>query len=643
MSFGASRSKSRARSLERSRPRFRIGWLGLIVATLLLPSVADAGLRPAGASRETVSRAATHPISKMAGTFFVSRGRVSVRLRLYVEDLYLFHESVEPDEQDRLYADSLLPAAEAHKQFLLDKIRILDIDGRPIPGRVIDMTPLDIPAEGWGTDELMQHTIDYDLEFELASPPEFLTIVQDVVDENFVFPSELEMLLRQEGHDSVDAKILRPSEPYTARFVWDRPPLDADASREEFEQLLEQDREELLGITTYDAIYSFFYITRLEARHEILIPLATLATVVQIPHADPNQLTIAEQDPARELIRQYFLGGNPVMIDGVEVPPIVDRIDFYGLDLKDFAQRAEPRDVSLASGRVGVILRYPAKQEPSTVALTWTQFNSTIRKVTTVVFAMDETLKFEFSRFRTENTFAWTNPDPELSPRGVLPIPVGLPEPPRWSIWGAIAAVVLLIVAAGLRSMGLATAAAWICWATFGIAAGTAAVPEGWRTIPGASPAAIPVGDRQAVVRGLVGNVYRAFDYADEEPIYDALSQTAEGDLLTELYLEVRRGLTVQDQGGAVATVQKVEFVSLDAADGIELPGGIAAAESPGFVARGTWNVTGTIEHWGHIHQRVNQYDGVFVVKATDQGWRLSALELTDERRLENRRTLRRF
>jgi len=601
----------------------------------------------AHSAENSVKAASTsHPISKMVGSYYVSRDRVSVRLRLFVEDLYLFHESVEPDEQDRVYADTLLPAAEAHRQFLLDRIRILDVTGQPLPSRVIDVTPLEVPDEGWAVDQLMEHTLDYELEFALTSPPEFLTFVQEVVDANFVFPSELQIVVRQEGTELIEGKILRPSDPWTLRFAWDRPALDPQANREAFERMMEEDREQVLGITSYDAVYSFLYITRLEVRHEILIPLATLASVIELPHADPSFLTVAEQETARELIRQYQMGGNPVSIDGVEVTPIIDRIDFYGLDLKDFAQRSEPRDVSMASGRVGVILRYPTVQEASEVKLTWTQFSSVVRKVSTVVFAKEETLKAEFSRFKDDNTFIWPNPAPNLEPRGVKPVPADLPPPVLWPPLAVISLAIggLAVVIAGLRRAPRAAAALTVI--TLGVATSLYARSTAWTIAPWSPIPKIETAEREQVLRGLIANTYRAFDYTDEESIYDSLARTATGDLLSDLYLEVRSGLVLQEQGGAVATVDGVEFVEIDA----EVDASSSAGEAqlppiraPGFRARCRWNVAGSVEHWGHVHRRVNQYAAEFDVAPIDGQWKLTRMSLTDEQRLENRRTLRRF
>ena len=53
-----------------------------------------------------------------------------------------------------------------------------------------------------------------------------------------------------------------------------------------------------------------------------------------------------------------------------------------------------------------------------------------------------------------------------------------------------------------------------------------------------------------------------------------------------------------------------------------------------GFAALGTWNVAGSVGHWGHIHQRRNQYEARFTVEAIDGVWKITGLELLQEERL---------
>jgi hypothetical protein len=127
------------------------------------------------------------------------------------------------------------------------------------------------------------------------------------------------------------------------------------------------------------------------------------------------------------------------------------------------------------------------------------------------------------------------------------------------------------------------------------------------------------------VVHALLENVYRSFDFREEEAIYDALARTTAGELLTDVYLQTRRALVLENQGGAQARVQSVEVV---AAEPRTLP------EGTGFAARCTWNVTGSVGHWGHLHQRRNQYEADVTVQVQDNGWRITKLELLNEVRL---------
>ena len=44
--------------------------------------------------------------------------------------------------------------------------------------------------------------------------------------------------------------------------------------------------------------------------------------------------------------------------------------------------------------------------------------------------------------------------------------------------------------------------------------------------------------------------------------------------------------------------------------------------------------MSGSVGHWGHIHQRQNQYDARFTVRSIDGAWKITERELYDERRL---------
>ena len=102
------------------------------------------------------------------------------------------------------------------------------------------------------------------------------------------------------------------------------------------------------------------------------------------------------------------------------------------------------------------------------------------------------------------------------------------------------------------------------------------------------------------------------------------LDQSVSGDLLTDIYLETRRGLELANQGGARAKVKSVELTDLE----------VEQADNGGFIATSTWIVGGSVGHWGHIHQRQNQYRAQLDITPVDGAWKLTGMTIEEEIRL---------
>ncbi len=579
---------------------------------------------------------AKHPISLTEAVIYVQREKISVKIDVFAEDLYLFH-NVKPNANNFLEPDDLDEAKQVHQQFLLDRFLMRDASGELLTGSPIDIDAFEMPEGGIPMGDLMNYTYGYHFEYPLESPIEFITITQQMIDETVGIPAEMQVRLKQEGSDSPFYAVLNPGEPMTIRLNWEHPPLDPDASEEEWDEWLTRQREEALGITSYSSLYSFLYIDDHEIRHEILAPLITLDSSVLIPRRDDPFLEIDEQPEAAEQIGAYFAAGNPVLINGIPVTPTIDRVDFYGVDFRDFAQRAPEQRVSMANARAGVILRYPLSSPPEEVALTWDRFSRHIWNVRTVVYAYDETESKVFSRYGSEPTFHWKNPGRPPLP-AIRPIESEEYEPPRWSI-PLISLVCIL--AAPLSVLTLWT---WGAprWSRFAMAAGLGAVAGVLWPLhhefsdPFAEPEVVEVEEAEEIFAQLHGNLYRAFDYTREGDIYDALSRSVDGPLLEDLYLQIQKGLTMQEQGGAVSRIRDVKLLSQEVHP---LPA--QGPQPPSFDLHCRWTVEGTVEHWGHIHARTNQYEALFHVAQREGAWKVVSLDLLDEQRVNFETRLR--
>jgi hypothetical protein len=149
--------------------------------------------------------------------------------------------------------------------------------------------------------------------------------------------------------------------------------------------------------------------------------------------------------------------------------------------------------------------------------------------------------------------------------------------------------------------------------------------------IPFGKPAVIGVklADEQAVVvlQSLLKNVYRAFDFREEDDVYDKLAISVSGELLSDIYLQNRKLFVVQRAGGAQAKVKDVEILDVSIQNHKDFSGLL--------VLKSRWTAFGTVGHWGHIHGRKNLYDALITVGIVEGAWKITNLELLEEKRID--------
>lgn len=581
---------------------------------------------------------AAHPVSIVEAHIYVNQSRTTIRLTCFAEDLELL-QGIQPGEDGLYDSAEIGEATEDHAEYLAEKIILRDVNGEQLPASVTDITGVEIPEGGIKSGTLMEYTMAFEMEIKHAQRPEFLTLEQQMVAEGALLPSELKAVVKQSGAENSYVKMMKPGIPETFRFDWENPPLSPEASKEEWETWFDNQEEQVLGIVSYSSVYSFIYITGGEVRHEVLVPLATLATMIEFERADPAFLSVEEQVDAVKKIEAFFGAGNPVTIDGVTVKPVFERTDFYGLDLRDFAQKPDKRKVSMASGRVGVIMQYPAKTPPATVTVEWTNFSDLIRSVDAVVFAYKDVEKANFSSFLENNVYRWeaadaaplpaiTNVDLE-DPRYFAAAPTfGLPVLTLAALLAA-----LMLIPFSFRSGKVLVASSLLL--VVGLLTTKQAVVDLPAPFEPAGTVRVKEETADRVFDQLHTNLFRAFDYSQEEDVYDALAVSVDGDLLRKLYLQISNSLRIEQEGGAIAHIEQVQRLA-----------GRRQVEpfvENGFRYRSKWNIVGTIEHWGHIHERTNQYDAQFDVQIVDGDWKLTSMEILDQPQGIVKTRLRRF
>ena len=503
--------------------------------------------------------AAAHPISMTEAVVDVHADHVAVELSVFVEDITAFH-AIPADGEGRYPAAHIRTAAKSkHVSFVDDGLTLRDAEGRTLKSstQVVDTNGL--PGEDISETQLKEFTVTYRLTYPLKQRPGFITVSQQFGGVKAILPAIMDCTVLQAGVLLDTSRPLLGGQSHTARFDWDNPPKPVRNWRE----LRERRRKELrqrLGIASYSGLYSFIYITPREVRHEVLIPLLTLEQWVPIKRSNPDFLEVDEQQAVRKSIESFFSARNPVSINGLAVQPKLTRLNFFGLDIRDFALNAKPRRVGVYQARVGVILSYQPQEYPSELAFHWELFSQHAPFLRSIVYEFDRSPVEHFFR-PDEAEFHWSGRAPSER-------------------------VTVQTVEAGESRIDRALAA--------------------------------------KVTGVLLGNVYAAFGLRDEEATYDSLATAIDGPLLRTLYLQIRRSLLMSEQGGARSRVDEFSPVStrlIRSADGE-------------FEVEHRWRMTGTVEHWGHIHTRENEYAARIVVKSVDGSWKMSRVTFTDQKRV---------
>jgi hypothetical protein len=613
--------------------------IGLFSCAAGVPFNRDSFSSPGSAS----NLSSRHPIIVVEADVYVNRNKMVARMRSLADDLELI-QGVEALADGFYDPDEIYEATEDHSKYLAKHIVFRDSDGNIMKSELINIEHVEVPEAGIMAGQLTGYKVEFEYEFKYETPPDFITIEHNMGVEGMLLPAELKVLMKQAGSDVPYSQMIKPSMPETFRFDWTRPALTEAASDQEWEQWFDAQREKSMGLMQYSAVYSFLYINRFDVRHEVLVPIATLTTMLEIERADPAFLSVEEQDRLIEQLKELFAEINPLVIDGVEVKPHFDKIDFFGLGLADLATQTERQRVSVANGRAGVIMSYSTKGSPTNVELTWNKFNHAVLTVDSVVIAGDQIVKKQFSKFLADNTYKWIAPEREplppitnvaanLDPERFRPKQLNVPL----GTAGLLAVALLLLLAKPLLgSWKIAIMASLVC-----LTLAPLLYPFFQREYPNpfSKPAKFSIADQEAsqIFAQLHKNMFRALDYREESDIYDALAKSVDGDLLRKLYLQINQSLRMKEQGGTVARIDEVNLEQ-----GGPRPVKLKEGEV-GFGFRSRWNLLGTVEHWGHVHQRINQYDADFVIKLVDDGWKIVEMDGFNEEQGTLKTTLRKF
>ncbi len=583
---------------------FAASLLGLLSLGLLVsPTSADAIFVTRAMQASTVAEV------------FVEHEAVRVELEIGSADLQAFR-NILPDELHARLAEDSRPLQQRSAQFFAEdwliraddellsgELRRVEVRRRVARDEITGQ-PLPVQPED------SQLVVFAELSYPSAGQPATLSLRPPTGDDENAVAANIGFVLYHLGVPVNDFRYLSQEE--QLRLDWDDPWYSRFANRNLWRQ--------------FDApLSAFLYVEPFEVRQEIVLRPKDLEHWVDLGIGDQEVLPASGHEAIKARIADFLRGRNPVHIDGRPAEGRLDRIHFLRRTLRQTGVVAPGEDLDTQSAVLGVIFVYPTKALPSQVEMSWDLFSPRIGSVPCI--ATDEAGGLPARLTPEDPVLRWTN---YLTSPNIPAMLTIAPPPaaarvriPLLSLGCGIAVLGIALIGLTRRKLGKPQAAivlllailAACCWPLARIS---------FRD-PTRSPEAVSEASAEAVLAALLHNVYRAFDYHEESLIYDRLAASIAGDLLSDVYLQTRQSIELENQGGARVKVQQVDVEQTDVT---------SLADSIGFRAQCRWLVSGSVGHWGHIHQRTLQYEAEFTIRPVDGTWRITQMELLQQERM---------
>ncbi|MDZ4755700.1 MAG: hypothetical protein SGJ11_14535 [Phycisphaerae bacterium] len=387
---------------------------------------------------------------------------------------------------------------------------------------------------------------------------------------------------------------------------------------------------------------------------DISMNLVFLDYVIDPHREQPDRIELSELKAMQAALTDRMAAVCRVTVDGTIVPP---RLEALAMNDPDEALLPLfPLSGMRGLRKIRFELVHPISSPPGSISIVWSEFPPD--ELSTFEPRPLLTLAAELTAEGVRSQIEFRADEPEVTwhstPGGMSARLLGVPRPAE-PVTRSISLIALAAAAAALLTSwfalrsarrgaraaphivttGVLVAAAVVC---------AAAVPLGRINVtdPFASRHGLPSdADARAIFEPLHVNLYRAFDFAEESAVYDALAESVDGPLLEQLYLTIHRSLVMQDEGGAISRVRAVRRTAVDIQsigmlETVSAQGAAETAlESPSFEVLCRYQVDGRVTHWGHSHDRTNEYLARYTVIATPAGWRIAAADVLEQTRID--------
>jgi len=534
--------------------------------------------------------------------YYIDDKGVRLDLELSMDNVKKFAD-LYPNDFRKILGLKELPIDKRSKDFLTKKLAII-ADGKTLEGYVTSMhsgkkiqrdpiTGDPLPVQKDNAPYVLYISIDY-----LFETPEPTTV--DVISN---IPAGIGFILYHKDQAVNDFRFLAFKQ--TLKLDWKDPFYTAFTAKP-----LQRQYRHPMSL--------FLYIEPYEVRKEFVLRPKDLQEWTELGLEGKEVLTVADQEVIKTKVAAFLMERAKVTIDGKETVPQLDRIHFIERTLKRSGVITPPRELPTSTATLGVIYSYPVASLPNKVDVNWDLFNEKINYIPAIT--TDEAGPFYHFLEPDVPVLTWNNyirfpKDTSINSVSVTQQKVNL----AWLSFSLLLLVIIFFILYKRKSQKI-----WMVLALVSVLFFLPSLVYIKKEITLPLQAQLDEKEATTLLNSLLENVYRSFVFKEENTIYDSLKKSVDDELLSDIYLQVRQSLKLKNQGGAEASVDTVTIQDLK-----------LSSEDEGYALDASWDVNGSVGHWGHIHKRANRYSAEFKILPVNGLWKIQKMNVYNEERMK--------
>ncbi len=541
--------------------------------------------------------------------YFLDERGIRVTLEIGPEDFKNFREIV-PTELDGELEKSLIEynliqfctknfPIQVDDHVLLPELRLLQVRDRILRSSLYT-------GKVDSTLELSPQILFVELWYPLNSQPEKIGITSPLDEEGELRPANIGMVFY---HNGIPVNDLRyHSKDLEVTLNWE----DPWYSEFNLPNYKRHHRSSMM---------SYLYIEPFEVRHEVIVRIKDLEEWIPFKYKMNEYIPIEDKDSLLKLISEFILDHNPLLIDGDTASLMIDKVNFLKVSLAGIQILGPEEELPYNAAIVGVIMSSPHQNIADSLALKWELFSEKIKIVPYVAIDPAGPMPGYLSTKYPE--MYWENYLQNYEMPNVVGIVVEEQKIYAILAFTAISFLFFLLIFIIRRKNFWTTSILFLTSVVCVIFYFRKDLYHEWN-IPNLEKRVFSIEESKTLVHQSLVNIYRAFDFRDESMIYDKLSLSLDGNILTDIYIKTKKSMVLEEQGGIEVQVDEVELLNLEETgfEGVERS------------YRCEWIIKGEVGHWGHKHRRNNRYMADLVLKAIDGSWKVVDIDILEEERI---------